>query len=355
MTGKVRVVIADDSATVRAALVALLASESDLLLVGQAADGVEAVALAKSLRPDVMTVDLLMPRLDGLGAIVEIMAEAPVRILVVSSAAEDRELNLTFKAIAAGALEVIGKPGHEQPQALRSWGRRVAQAIRLMAEVPVVRRRRASSLPPAVASAARVAALGGPASRARIGKRVDAFAIAASSGGPPAVASVLAALPRNLPIPLFVAQHITEGFAQGLVRWLSGMTALTVVIARAGEPALPGRVYLPPDGCDLVVDYEGVLRTPVPIGTSSPSCDRLLTSLADAYGDRAGGAVLTGMGGDGARGLLAIRDKGGATLAQDEATCVVFGMPRVAQTIGAVRELVPLAAVAPLIRAWSEA
>ncbi len=352
MNRRLRVLIADDSAAIRGALAALLRDEPDLDVVAQAADGLEAVELAKSFKPDVITMDVLMPRLDGLGAIVEIMVEAPARILVVSSAADDRELNLTFKAIAAGALEVIGKPSHQKPADLRDWGRRVAQAIRLMAEVPVVRRRRGSSFPPLLALPLPSAAAAKP--KERLGKRIDVFGIAASTGGPPALAKLFGALPKSLPIPLLVAQHMTEGFAHGLARWLSSLTPLSVAVARAGEAALPGKVYLPPDACDLVIDAEGVLWTPAPRGGPCPNCDRLLTSIAEAYGERAGAVVLTGMGGDGARGLLAIHDRGGATLAQDEATSVVFGMPRVAHSLGAAKDLVPLDAIAPLIRAWSE-
>ncbi len=358
MKPRVRVLIADDSAAIRGALAALLGDEPDLEVVGQARDGLEAVASARSLRPDVITMDVLMPGLDGLGAIEEIMATVPARILVVSAGADDRELNLTFKAIAAGALEVIGKPSAGQPLELRTWGKRVAQSIRLMAEVPVVRRRRGSSFPPELG--ARVSPTlaprmnGAAKGRERRGSRVDVFGIAASTGGPPALSKLLAGLPKELPIPLLVAQHMTEGFARGLARWLGGLTSLSVAVARAGEPALPGFVYLPPDASDLVIDVEGVLWTPAPRGGPCPSCDRLLTSLADAYGERAGGAVLTGMGGDGAQGLLAIRNKGGATVAQDEATSVVFGMPRVAQALGAAREVAALDAIAPLIRAWSE-
>jgi two-component system chemotaxis response regulator CheB len=180
---------------------------------------------------------------------------------------------------------------------------------------------------------------------------VDAFGLVASTGGPVALMRILAALPADLPVPLLVAQHIMEGFGPGLVRWFGSESRLSVKMAAEGEAARPGCVYLPPDGRDLTVDEEGTLHVPRCSDACHPSGDRLLESLAVAYGGRAGGAVLTGMGVDGARGLGAIRRAGGLTLAQDEATSVVFGMPRAARDAGAVEVVTPLDDIAPAIAA----
>jgi two-component system chemotaxis response regulator CheB len=178
---------------------------------------------------------------------------------------------------------------------------------------------------------------------------VDVFGIVASTGGPPALADLLAKLPRDFPVPLLIAQHITVGFTQGMVRWLSQVTPLPVDIARDGERLEPGRVYFPLDGHDLTVDGSGLARLQRTKGGPCPSGDLLLSSIAVAFGRRSGGVVLTGMGEDGARGLLAIQQSGGVTFAQDEASSVVFGMPRAALELGAAAQGVPITAVPDLI------
>ena len=335
MTALVRVLIVDDSAEERAALAALLSREPRCAVVGEAAGGAEALAKARDLRPDVITMDAQMPRFDGVAATEAIMAEAPARVLLLCPAQEDPGLDVSFQAMAAGALEVIRKPAAGAcPDELRDWGLRLAETILLMSEVPVVRRQRRAAAPsPSLDHAG----------------TVDVFALVASTGGPPALAQVLGGLPADLPIPLLVAQHIARGFTAGLVRWLSAVSPLVVEVARSGERALPGHVYLPPDGSDLELDAAGLLRTPACASLHSPSADHLLRSLARGHGHRAGAVVLTGMGDDGADGLLALRHAGGATFAQDESSSVVFGMPQAAWNRGAARTLLALESVAPAI------
>ncbi len=329
----IRVLVADDSTTLRTALVALLSEDPGLSIVGQAADGVEAVEKARTLRPDVITMDVNMPRLDGLGATAAIMAETPARVLVISSVRQHRQLELSFKAMAAGALELIAKPEGGADE-MRRWGRRVAESVRLMAEVPVVRRHRIAPV--------RVHTL-------NHGAQVDIVGLVSSTGGPPALANVLASLPRDLPVPILIAQHIAHGFTAGLVRWFTTVGNLHVKAAEDGELPRAGTVYLAPDGCDIEVDGDGHLRTPRVSGLHCPSGNKLLQSLARVYGSRAAGFVLTGMGDDGAQGLLALRQAGGATYAQDEQTSVVFGMPQAAQACGAARSLLPLESIASAI------
>lgn len=330
MKNLIRVLVVDDSATLRKALVQMLGEDPALQIVGEAADGVEAVAKAISLRPDVITMDVDMPQLDGLAATAAIMAEAPSRVLVVCAVTEARQLDLSFRAIAAGALELISKPAPGED--LLGWGRRMAESVRLMAEVPVVRRHNPASAP----------------RPARPGGEVDVFGLVASTGGPPALVAVLSALPKSLPIPLLIVQHISEGFTDGLARWFAQTCSLPIQIAQDAMPCLAGHVYLPPDGHDLELDG-GLLRVPRPTGIHRPSGNRLLHSLARSCGARAGGVVLTGMGDDGAQGLLAIRAAGGPTFAQDEASSVVFGMPQAAYACGATATLLPLDAVASMI------
>lgn len=331
----VRVLVADDSAAVRAALRATLAGAGGIEIVGAAADGLEAVRLAVALRPDVITMDVRMPGLDGLAAIDVIMREAPSRILVVSAATDDAETDLSFRAMVAGALEVIAKPSAGADAG--AWADRLARTIRLMAEVPVVGRRRGAGGAWAGATPARGS--------------IDVVGVVASTGGPPVLAGLLGALPATLPIPMLVAQHLASGFTAGLVRWLQGTCALVVETARAGMVAAPGHVYLPPDDHDLAVDAEGLLMVSPARDLHRPSGDRLLASLAAAWRSRAAGLVLTGMGQDGARGLLAIRRAGGLALAQDEASSVVFGMPRAARDLGAAEALVRVEAMATAVLA----
>ncbi len=329
----IRVLVVDDSPTMVNTMAALLSQDPRIEVVGRAGDGNRAVSLARLLLPDVITMDLLLPGLDGPGAIEAIMSDAPARILVVSAVA-DRGADLAFQAIRAGALELIAKPNVTSGEALRKWGRDLVTSICLMAEVPVISRRpRRETIPPPPST----------------GARVDIFGLAASTGGPPALADVLSRLPRDLPVPLVVAQHITEGFTPGMVRWLGQVTPLGVAIVRDGERLEAGKVYFPVDGHDLTIE-RGVARLTRTQGGPCPSGDILLASLARMYGARAGGAVLTGMGEDGARGLLEIRRAGGVTYAQDEASSVVFGMPKAALDIGATLQALPLAALPDFIR-----
>lgn len=331
MKHRVRVLVVDDSATSRLALTQMLAADPVMEVVGQAADGVEAVQKAVALRPDVITMDVNMPGLDGLAATAAIMAQAPSRVLMVCAVGEERQLDLSFRAIAAGALELIAKPTHGVD--LRQWGRKVAESVRLMSEVPVVRRR------PSSVSTLQQAA----------GREVDVFGLVASTGGPPALVTVLGGLPKNLRVPILIAQHMAAGFMPGLLRWFSQSSPLPVLLASDGTPCRPGHVYLPPDGHELELEPGGLLRVPVATGMHRPSGDLMLKSLARACGARAGGAVLTGMGDDGAEGLLAIRQAGGPTFAQDEASSVVFGMPQAAHARGATSTLLSLEGIAAAI------
>jgi len=328
---RIRVLIADDSATMCTVLSSLLAQYPDIDLVGCARDGEQAVEMAVALLPHVITMDVQMPRMNGLEAIQRIMEMAPSRILAVCSVKEG-EVDLSFRAMAAGALELVAKPEAGPRYDLAAWGQKLVESIRLMAEVPVVRRRNASTQ--------------ARASVVRSGRVVEAIAIAASTGGPQALVTILEALPTTMPVPILIAQHMAPGFVSGFARWLSQVTPMSVTMPRPGDVCRPGHVYLPPDGHDLTVARGGVLAVTPSSEMHCPSADRLLTSLARAYGARGAGLVLTGMGDDGARGLLAIHEANGTTLAQDEESSVVYGMPRAAVEMGATLVQLPLAAIA---------
>ncbi len=333
---RIRVLVADDSKTIRDLLVEVLGRDPTIEVVGQARDGVEAVDLARTRGPDVITMDVRMPRMNGFQAIELIMAEAPSRILVICAVGDETQVDLSFRAIAAGALEVIPKPTGAMGNAFESWGKELLETVHLMADVPVVRRARRARRPESVLP---------PRTR-----RVDVFALVASTGGPPALAQILAELPGDLPIPMLIAQHMALGFAAGLARWLADVTPLKIVTAKEGDEVRPGHVYMPPDGLDVELVQGGRLHLRRTDSLHWPSGDHLLESVASSFGARAGAAVLTGMGSDGSQGLLALRRAGGVTLAQDEASCVVYGMPQAAVTAGAVLHVTPLASMAMSIR-----
>src|SRR4051812_20172204 len=322
---RIRVLIAEDSDAMRSTLQTLFALDPRLEVIGAARDGVEAVEMTKSLRPDIITMDVIMPRIDGVEATAQIMAGSPVRVLIISAYADDRQVDLSFRAMAAGALEGVAKPATQGPIELRAWARKVCDTIVLMAEVPVITRARRS--------------------RESTGW-IDVIGIVASTGGPLALAKIFAALPPELPVPILVAQHIAEGFTDGLIRWLTNVSRLRIRVAEDSTAPRPGHVYFPPDRRDLEIGADGMLHTPTASERYAPSGDRLLSSLAKRYGVRAAGIVLTGMGEDGAIGLLALRRAGGVTLAQSQDSCVVFGMPQAAFAKGATSELRPLDAIA---------
>lgn len=342
----VRVLVVDDSPAVRDAICAMLAEDSRIVVVGTAGDGVEAIERAAALAPDVLTIDVGMPALDGISAIDVIMAQSPTRIVVVASVDDANRDDLCFRAIGAGALELVAKPSNRDLDDFEAWGARLRQTVCLMAEVPVVRR--SSGHIPVLGSLPR------PASPAR-SRPVDAFGIVASTGGPSAIARILRALPASLSFPVLVVQHITEGFAAGLARWMHSTCALPVDRAEDGVECQPGHVYVAPDGRHLEVTSTraGRLRTRLVPGTGGhvPSGDRLLHSLARALGPRAGAVVLTGMGEDGADGLLAVRRAGGVAWAQDEASSTVYGMPRAALERGGAADVIALDSIAASIAA----
>jgi two-component system chemotaxis response regulator CheB len=275
--------------------------------------------------------DLVMPDADGFSGIARIMADAPTPILVLTA---NREESVGFRALSLGALDILEKPGARTD--LEQFGRLLRSRLKLLAGVRVIRH-------PRGLRGQRVEA----PTRAR---RAELVAVGASLGGPRALASLLRALPADFPAPVAVVQHIADGFTEGLAGWLGSEARLAVREARDGDPIRPGTVVIAPTGSHLVVG-DGVYRLSdaPPVETFKPSVTPLLLSVARHYGARACGVVLTGMGRDGATGLKAIRDAGGATLVQDEATSTVFGMPRAAIELGAAERVLPLDEIARVL------
>lgn len=326
----IRVVVADDSPSARELLVALLQSAKGIQVVGTASNGEDAVRLTKRLRPDVVTMDIVMPRMGGLDAIRAIMREVPTPIVIVTGSLMRADMDLTFEALQAGALTVLRKPGLADPETCR----KLVQTVRLMSKVPVVHHwgrqerqpaEKALTLPERMTLATSL-----------LSKDIEdyrgayAIGIASSTGGPATLSRVLKPLPPDFAVPVLVVQHITPGFAGGLAEWLSGEVSLRVRLAGHGDRPEPGTILLAPDDYHMRVSDRGVveLSKEPPYKGLRPSANYLFHSLARTYGSRAVGVVLTGMGDDGTEGLAALHQSGGLTLAQNAQSCVVYGMPR---------------------------
>ena len=339
----IRVLVVEDSATMRHHLREALAADPQLQIVGEAVDGRQAVDLCGQLRPDVVTMDMMLPTMSGLVATEHIMAEFPTPILVVSSA-DRKELFSTYNALAAGAVDVLEKPRGDDSD--NGWAERLRAAVRLVSRIRVIThprarldaRRRAPAPPVNVGPPAAVE--GGPAAAVEGGPAVRVVCVGASTGGPGALTDLLRALPVNFRAPVLCVQHIaaSEPFAVAFSDWLADQAGRSVSYARDGllVDELAGQVLLAPPDRHLLV-RDGVLRLSggAPRHSCRPAVDVLFESVAVGYGRAAAGCLLTGMGRDGAAGLLQLRRAGAVTFAQDEASSVVYGMPREAALLGA--------------------
>lgn len=338
-----RIVIIDDSPFARAALRDNLEHDGDIQVVGTARDAAAALDLVKTLAPDMVAMDIEAAGVDGLAAIEQIMEQAPLPILVVTAPPTRSETGLAFEALRRGALDVAARPSGPSRAADAVELRR---HVRSLAGVPVVRR----------AAASRVAAP--PAAGCGKPEPVPIIGIAASAGGPLAVAHVLRALPPSFPGCVALVQHLPNGFVAFFAKFLRRHSSLEVVVANHDVVPRRGTVVIAPDDRHLVLTEARALSSTSdpPEGHYRPAATVLFRSLARFAGARAVGVVLTGIGEDGAAGLLAMRRSGATTFAQNAATSAVFGMPRAAIDAGAASHALPLDAIAPaLIEAVSRA
>jgi two-component system chemotaxis response regulator CheB len=346
--GAIRVLVVDDSPSVRAVLRRFFSWTEDIRVVGEAADGAAAVAAALELAPEVVLMDLVMPGVDGYRAIEEIMRRAPTPILVLSSRAVRDGVRTAFEALRRGAVEVLPKP--EDPESWRHLAVVLPRMVREIARRPAG----GAPRPPAPPRPGRA----GPAPPAA--RDLRWLAIGASTGGPGAVRELLAALPARPPVTTLVVQHIAPGFEEGLADWLSADLGLDVALAGDGEAPSPGVVRLAPPGAHLQLAAGGRLRldreTPPSARGHRPSVDELFASCARCCPERVAAVLLTGMGDDGVEGMLALAAGGALTLVQDEASSVVYGMPRAAWARGAATRALPPAEIArEVARCWEGA
>jgi two-component system chemotaxis response regulator CheB len=344
----IRVVVAEDSRTVRELLVSILESSPDLRVVGQASNGAEAVALAERLRPDLVTMDIHMPVMDGFEATRQIMARVPTPILIVSSAASPGDVELSLQATRLGALMVLPKPGAPGSPRFEREARELVSMARAMAGVKVVRQRPAPS--------ARVPASLPPEPRFPV-PHPRVVAMVSSTGGPAALQQVLGELPAAFPWPVLVVQHIAHGFTGALAHWLDGGCPLRVKVAEAGERLLPGVVYVAPDDRHLGAhpDATALLSAAEAVRGFRPSGTFLFDSVARSFGAAAVGVILTGMGNDGVEGLRRLHAAGAQVIAQDEASSVVYGMPREAVLAGVATEVLALDRIGPRLAGMARA
>ncbi|MBN1179940.1 MAG: chemotaxis-specific protein-glutamate methyltransferase CheB [Anaerolineae bacterium] len=321
---KIRVVVIDDSPTARELLVALFQADEEMEVVGTGGNGEDAIRLVSRLRPDVVTMDISMPKVDGLEATRRIMREIPTPIVVVTASLMRKDVDMAFESLRAGALTAVKKPGLMDPETCE----RLVKSVKAMARVSVVRRwdpAHPRPAQPAVSSASAAVDIS-PETQ----QQVQMIGIAASTGGPGVLAKLLRPLPADFPIPILIVQHVTDGFATGLAEWLNGETALRVALASHGDRPQAGSVLMPPDDYHMQVNVRRVIELykGQPYKGLRPSANYLFHSLARAYGASAVGIILTGMGDDGVDGLKALHQAGGLTIAQDEESCIVYGMPK---------------------------
>lgn len=334
----IRVLIAEDSAVVTEHIKGLLTSDPEISVVGTARNGIEAVAMAENLKPDVITMDIRMPKMDGVEATRLIMQRCPTRIIVVTASTDQMESQPAFEAIKEGALTVLEKPrgyGHADYERIKA---NLLKTVRIMSTVKVVTRWGHGPRP----TLKHLPVHGQP----------QIVAIGASTGGPAALSVLLQSIPAGLPVPIVIVQHMTAGFGPAFAGWLNSESKMTVKTAEDGNRLEAGTVYIAPDRTHLGVTSEGRVRlteSRVAATYHCPSVNHLFETVAQSYRAQALGVLLTGMGEDGASGMQQMKEAGAKTFCQDEATSIVFGMPKAAIALEAVDRILPLSKLGPAI------
>ncbi len=335
----IRVLVVDDSSFMRKSLTYILKSDTAIKVVGDAGDGIEAIVKVREFRPDVVLLDIEMPRMDGLTALMHIMNECPTPVLVLSGL-DKKDPTITIKALEYGAIDFIAKPSGVISYDIDKIGSEIIAKVKIAAGVNVQKLK----LSQPVTSYQKQ-----EAQRTRKGIVV----IGASTGGPRAIVTVLSSLQRYIPAAILVVQHIVPEFVPSLVDRLRWSCSMEVAIAQEGEVLYPNRVLVASGYPTSVVKEEDQKKVNLTRSASfdfnSYAINYAMQSVAEAYGNSALGVLLTGMGSDGAMGMKAIKDAGGSTIAEDQSTCIVFGMPRAAIDMGCVDKVVPLPEIAQAI------
>jgi len=345
---KTRVVVVDDSALVRSLLKEIIDRQRDMECVGTASDPFVAREMIRNTSPDVITLDVEMPRMDGIDFLGKLMRLRPMPVVMVSTLTE-RGAEVTLRALELGAVDFVAKPKIGLADGMRQLAEDITDKIRIAARSQVKR----STVPAAGGASPARGEAAAPAAVSAVGRlsTEKLIFIGASTGGTEATKEVLMGLPHDAPAVL-ITQHMPPGFTTSYAKRLDGLARIRVKEAADGERVLPGHAYLAPGGLHLSVERSGAnyiarVRDGEPVNRHKPSVEVLFESAARIVGPNAFGIMLTGMGADGARAMRAMRDAGAYNLCQDEASCVVFGMPREAIAQGAAHEVLPLAQIAP--------
>lgn len=340
---RIKVLVVEDSPVVQELLAHVIDRDPRLKVVGIAGDAAEAVRLIRSARPDVVTMDIRLPRMNGFEATRWIMREHPTPIVVVASNVDDKALDISMNALRAGALTVVPKPAGTGRAEYEAMAAHLCTQLVIMSEVKVVRQHAGHHE-------------GAPLAPLAPQPSVQMVGIVASTGGPGALARILGNLPAQFAVPVVVVQHMGAPFMGGFAHWLGSVSVLPVALAEDGKVPLPGRVYVAPGDRHLTVKNDALrLDNRAPVKGQRPSGDLLFRSLAEAKGCRAVGVLLTGMGEDGARGLAALRRQGGHTIAEDQSSAVIWGMPGAAVKLDAASEVLPVDSIAERLRQLTEA
>ncbi|KJH71366.1 chemotaxis-specific protein-glutamate methyltransferase CheB [Aliterella atlantica] len=344
MTNPTSVLLVEDSPVALEILERLLSSSPDIKVVGKARNGKEALDLIPKLQPKVICTDLHMKGMDGLEFTKHVMANDPRPILVVSTSVQKEDTHTIFELLQAGAVDVFPKPSTGLASDYEQVKRDLIGKIKILSGVTVFTKRQQPSVK-AVEVNPSMSAI------ANVTRSLRVITIGASTGGPQAIHKILAQFPAEFPVPIICTQHISQGFLQGLVDWLDSECKVKVKVAQVGESPLPGTVYFAPDNSHLELDAQGkfIYSSALPVDGHCPSVTVTFKSVAKFYGRSAAGILLTGMGRDGAEGMRAIAQVGGMTFAQDEKTCIVFGMPKEAIALNVVQQVLPIQEIAPLL------
>jgi len=338
----INLLIIEDSPVVQLLLKEIFSSDGDIRVISIASTAEEGLEFLSRQKPDVITMDIQLPGMDGLEATRRIMETSPVPIIIVTASWEPAQVEKTFRALEAGAVAIVQKPSGPGHPDFRNIVENLVRTVKLMAEVKLVKRWSGRRPGPSAPSGP-AAGLFAPSIRT-----IDVIALGASTGGPPVIKRILSGLASDFPIPLLVVQHMAVGFQEGMVKWLQQDTGFPISIARAGELIGSRHAYLAPDGFHLGVERDGrILLSLDPLERGlRPSISFLFRSVASYYGSRAAGVLLTGMGEDGARELKTMREKGALTIAQDKESAVVDGMPGKARELGAAAHVLPPESIA---------
>lgn len=330
----INVFVVEDSKVARELLIHIIEKDPQLKVVGWAENGEDALKWLETGTCDVVTMDIKMPGLNGFEVTKKIMETRPLPTVIISAGYTPNDSSLAFKALEVGALAILEKPHAPTDINYPKQCKEIIDTIKMIADMKVIAHHKAQSfisMPLKLASKVEIKAVG----------------IGASLGGPLAIAKILENLPANLPVPIFIVQHISEGFTEDFIRWLQERSKLRIFSAKNGTIAQAGCVYVAVESCHMEIKHGGCITLDYSQSLGiRPSVGRLFRSLAETYGPHCIGIILTGMGGDGAEEMLLMKQKGAYTIAQDQESCLMFGMPKEAIQLGAAQKILPLDRIA---------